>query len=116
MTRAINLWKLLTIALITSAQVGCSKNPQQDARAIPSDAAQPPPGPGEPGKGMSPPKEAFDACTDKRVDEACTVKHADHEMKGKCASAASDAKDQRLSCRPEGGPGPGAHQPPPSHE
>ena len=114
MTRAIDLGKLLSIVLLTYAHVGCSKNPQQDARAIPSDAAMPPPAAGEPGRGMTPPKEAFDVCTDKKVDEACSIKRAEREMKGKCASPADDAKDQRLSCRPEWGPSPGAHEPPPN--
>lgn len=115
MTSAKSLWKLLTIVLLTGAQVGCSKNPQQDARAIPSDAALPSAA-GEPGRVMSPPKEAFDVCTDKKVDEACSMKHADHEMRGKCVSPAPDAKDQRLSCRPEGRPDPGAHEPPPNRQ
>jgi len=99
--------------LLTCAHVGCSKRPQQDARAIPSDAAVPPPA-GELGRGMTPSKEAFVVCTDKKVDEVCSMTHADHEMKGKCASPAADAKDQRLSCRPEVGPGPRAHEPLPS--
>ena len=113
MTRAMDLWKLLSIALLTCAQVGCSKSPQQDVRAVPSDAALPPPT-GEPGQGRTPPKEAFDACADKKVDDACSMKHQDHELQGKCANPGADARDQRLSCRPEGGPGPAAHEPPPN--
>jgi hypothetical protein len=58
-----------------------------------------PPG-GERGHRGPPPPAAFDACKDKKADDACQVTlpdHGDRTLKGTCAPTPSG----RLACRPQ---------------
>jgi hypothetical protein len=66
----------------------------------------------EPHAPPSPPREAFDACSNAKDGDACAVSVHGHEVKGICAPF----RDQGLVCRPAGpppGPPPGRHHGPP---
>ena len=44
-----------------------------------------------------PPQEAFDACKEKKADEACQVTFREHTLTGKCAATPEGS----LVCRPD---------------
>ncbi len=44
-----------------------------------------------------PPQQAFDACKDKKADDACQVTFREHTMTGKCAAT----PEGPLVCRPD---------------
>jgi hypothetical protein len=44
-----------------------------------------------------PPPEAFDACKDRKADDACTVTFHEHTITGKCAAT----PEGTLACRPD---------------
>lgn len=108
MKRCCPTWAIVSLVAAALAATACSKPSQQETRTAPSSSDAPRMAPG------APPAAAFDACTDKKADDECTVKHDDHEMKGKCMSPPPDATDKRLSCRPDKPPGePGPDHAPP---
>jgi hypothetical protein len=49
-----------------------------------------------------PPPEAFEACKDKKVEDACSVTFREHTITGKCAAT----PEGTLVCRPERPPRP----------
>jgi hypothetical protein len=62
--------------------------------------ADPPPPEGH--QHRRPPPAAFDACKDKKADDACTVTFHEHTMNGKCAAT----PEGTLACRPDRPPRP----------
>jgi hypothetical protein len=107
----------LSLVFLTAA---CDKQSTPAAAEATAASAQEPvtakqePGSAPSGAHRGPPAEAFEACSGKKADDACTVKRGDHEMAGKCGSPPDGDSDTRLVCRPDGGHGgPGGHRGPP---
>jgi hypothetical protein len=78
-------------------------------------AQEPGPGPHREGRRREPPPAAFEACKDKKVEDACQVTFPGHHgqqaprtIEGKC----HDTADGRLFCRPAKPPGPPPAPPP----
>jgi hypothetical protein len=59
--------------------------------------AQPPGDDGHRGPPREPPPAAYDACKDKKADDACEVTFGDRTVKGTCATTPAG----RLACRPQ---------------
>lgn len=62
---------------------------------------------GHDGHHRGPTPEAREACADKQDGDACTMKHHDESITGKCAKppeGRGEGEQAELACRPEGPP------------